>query len=267
MKSIIWTLFIVAVHMVLADPIGNGSRIASGTSVLRSEVPELCAIDVDFENKYMICSCVIMNADWIMTSLHCVYDVRELFGTVYVTAGSQKAKGIRTVAFAEFQTAFVKLDRSFYKSDTLDFAQLPSTMEDSKTNINKPLLVCGYGIVDNKRTRYVEPQCTQMYMKNPDVCGIKTNAAMLCGNWDNKDNNVCIGDFGGPAYSVSTDSNKRHTLIGISTYSTDIRPNANCLDGHKSIYYHSARFGKDILLSINDIDTRFIENTLVPIRP
>lgn len=59
----------------LADPLGEGGRIASGVLFQKSDVPELCSIDIDFENKYMFCSCVIINADWIITSLHCVYEL------------------------------------------------------------------------------------------------------------------------------------------------------------------------------------------------
>ena len=55
--------------------------------------------------------------------------------------------------------------------------------------MNKTLLVCGFGNFDNQRNRYVEPQCSDMYIKSPDVCGLKNNANMLCGYWQNKDNN------------------------------------------------------------------------------
>lgn len=53
----------------------EGGRIAGGSRYLRTEVPELCSIEIDFENKFMFCSCVVINADWIMTALHCVYEL------------------------------------------------------------------------------------------------------------------------------------------------------------------------------------------------
>ena len=74
---------------------------------------------------------------------------------------------------------------------------------------------------------------------------------------------VCIGDFGGPLFTKSIDNNKRHMLVGISTYSLDMRPNANCLDGHKVIFYHVAAFGKDVLQYVNSFDQKFTENILL----
>lgn len=53
----------------------EGGRIAGGTKYARTEVPELCSIEIDFENKYMFCSCVVITAEWIITSLHCVYEL------------------------------------------------------------------------------------------------------------------------------------------------------------------------------------------------
>lgn len=71
----------------------------------------------------------------------------------------------------------------------MDFAQFSSTLEDGTTHIDKTLLVCGYGVVDNKRTRYVEPHCTEMNIKKPETCSLTVTSSMLCGSWDNKDSN------------------------------------------------------------------------------
>lgn len=60
-----------------ADPLAQGGRIAGGTMVARTEVPELCSIEIDFENKFMFCSCVVINENWILTALHCVYELVE----------------------------------------------------------------------------------------------------------------------------------------------------------------------------------------------
>lgn len=72
---------------------------------------------------------------------------------------------------------------------TTDFAQYSSNVETSLTNVGKTLLVCGFGHFDNQRNRYVEPQCTEMYIKNPEFCSLKPNQNLLCGYWMNKDNN------------------------------------------------------------------------------
>lgn len=72
---------------------------------------------------------------------------------------------------------------------TTDFAQYSSNVETSLTNVGKTLIVCGFGNFDNQRNRYVEPQCVEMYIKNPEYCGLKPNQNMLCGYWMNKDNN------------------------------------------------------------------------------
>lgn len=52
-------------------------------------------------------------------------------------------------------------------------------------------------------------------------------------------------------------------LVGISVYSLDMRPNANCLDGHKVVLYHAGAFGKGILENVNGFDQTFTENTLL----
>lgn len=52
-------------------------------------------------------------------------------------------------------------------------------------------------------------------------------------------------------------------LVGISVYSPDMRPNANCLDGHKVIFYHAGAVGKDILQNVDGFDRTFTENTLL----
>lgn len=70
-----------------------------------------------------------------------------------------------------------------------DFAQFGSTLENYLTNVNKTLLVCGFGQFDHTRQKYMEPQCADMYIKAPEVCNLKINSNMLCGYWDNKDNN------------------------------------------------------------------------------
>ena len=60
----------------MADALAlEGGRIAGGTKYDRTEVPELCSIQIDFENKYMFCSCVVITAEWIITALHCVYEL------------------------------------------------------------------------------------------------------------------------------------------------------------------------------------------------
>lgn len=75
---------------------------------------------------------------------------------------------------------------------------------------------------------------------------------------------VCIGDFGGALFTKSTDGNKRHNLIGISAYAKDMNPNANCLDGHKVVFYHAAAFGKEVIVNINKFETQYTDNTLYP---
>lgn len=75
---------------------------------------------------------------------------------------------------------------------------------------------------------------------------------------------VCVGDYGGALFSKATDGKQRHNLIGISAYGKDVSPNANCLDGHKVVFYHVAAFGKEVLLNINFFETKYSENTLFP---
>ena len=74
---------------------------------------------------------------------------------------------------------------------------------------------------------------------------------------------VCIGDSGGALYTKTTDSNKRRMLVGISILSLDIRGNANCLDGHKTIFYHAGKFGSAILQTVDAYNTKYNENKLI----
>lgn len=71
-----WSLLKNIFQKALADALSMaGGRIAGGVKYPRTEVPEVCFIDIDFENKYMFCSCVVITAEWIITALHCVYEL------------------------------------------------------------------------------------------------------------------------------------------------------------------------------------------------
>ena len=99
--------------------------------------------------------------------------------------------------------------------------------------VGKTMTACGYGNIDNKKTKPKNLQCTTLTGTLSAEC-IPTNDKTICTSSVN-DNNVCGGDNGGPLFLVNT-STGRSTLAGIYAFSADARPNARCLDGHKSVF-------------------------------
>lgn len=75
--------------------------------------------------------------------------------------------------------------------------------------------------------------CKEPYAATP----FTIPAASFCLEWPDRDNNVCVGDFGGPVYAYKLDAKgavdpKTQSVICTLTGSPNVRKNAPCLDGH-----------------------------------
>ena len=110
---------------------------------------------------------------------------------------------------------------------TLDF----NATEDAY--VDKALIVCGFGNIDNKKTKAKTLQCTELLGVAKAECAGAPEKTICTSS--PKDNNVCGGDNGGPAY-VNNTLTGRLTQVGVYTFSADARTNAKCLDGHKAVF-------------------------------
>ena len=107
---------------------------------------------------------------------------------------------------------------------------------------------CGVGVIGNKGERAKGVVCTEVnFVTDPAKCKepyaaddaepFVAPAFQYCMQWPDRDNNVCVGDFGGPVYAYKVDEKNVPipasqevvcTLVG----SPNVRKNAPCLDGH-----------------------------------
>ena len=97
----------------------------------------------------------------------------------------------------------------------------------------KTMTACGFGNIDNKKTKPKNLQCTTLLGGLIADCP-PANPDTICTSSQN-DNNVCGGDNGGPLFLVNVFTG-RSTLAGIYAFAADARQNARCLDGHKSVF-------------------------------
>ena len=102
---------------------------------------------------------------------------------------------------------------------------------------------CGVGATNNKGEKTKGVICTDVDIVEDAKCrkyGTANEfhtvpAGMSCIQWSNLDNNVCIGDYGGPIYAYKTDDKGKiieGDVVCNTVGSPDVRPNAPCKDGH-----------------------------------
>lgn len=82
-----------------------------------------------------------------------------------------------------------------------------------------------------------------------DVFGISVadcetpNSNVFCTQWADRDNNICNGDFGGPAYSYYySDKTLIQEVVGLASYSPNQQANAPCKGGHTVEYTQVAAY-------------------------
>lgn len=117
---------------------------------------------------------------------------------------------------------------------------------------NWKTIACGVGVIDNKGTRSKGVVCTDVnFVKNEECKDALEDAkntvypvadGLACLVWPEKENNVCVGDYGGPVFVVKVTDPKKGT-IDLSTQevacvligSPNVRENSQCLDGHANL--------------------------------
>lgn len=102
--------------------------------------------------------------------------------------------------------------------------------------------VCGIGSTDNKGTKPKDVICTEIDLVESTKCKKYGTTADLhtvpeglaCFQWSDRDNNVCVGDYGGPIYMhrIDEDGDLDETLYFIAVGSPDVRENSLCQGGH-----------------------------------
>lgn len=57
---------------------------------------------------------------------------------------------------------------------------------------------------------------------------------LACFQWSDRDNNLCVGDYGGPIYTyrIDEDGEYEETVYFIAIGSPDVRLNSPCQGGH-----------------------------------
>ncbi|CAO1408998.1 unnamed protein product [Diamesa serratosioi] len=245
MKLIIVGLCLAA---LACSSVQGGSRIASGMDTKPEVVPDFVSLMISFEEKSRTCGGTLIKPNYVLTSASCVFDASEekaqmvtvIFnGRNKVDKDSQNSSNIIIMEGYEgtkndsaHNLALIKLSKAVKKTKTIDFATLDFNSTDD-AYLGKNLIVCGFGNIDNKKTKAKNLQCTELLgVAKADCTGAPDKT--LCTS-SPKDNNVCGGDNGGPAY-VNNTLTGRLTQVGIYSFAVDARPNAKCLDGHKSIF-------------------------------
>lgn len=104
---------------------------------------------------------------------------------------------------------------------------------------------CGIGTTGNKGERGKGVVCTEINMiTDPTLCkepyggeAFPLLDGQVCLQWPDRDNNACVGDFGGPVYAYKLDAKglvdiTSQEVICTLVGSPNVRKNAPCLDGH-----------------------------------
>ncbi|CAO1428286.1 unnamed protein product [Diamesa serratosioi] len=222
-------------------------RIAGGVDSKPGEQPSFVYMSVLFEEKTQNCGGVLIKPNYVLTSASCVKDASEgVASTVDISLGGSNKpdkaapKVCQIIVKPEYLStnnsidniALIKLCSDIKKSKTIDLAEM-ETNATADAYVGKTLTACGFGNIDNKKTKPKNLQCTTLTGILSAEC-IPTNPDTICTSSVN-DNNVCGGDNGGPLFLNHTMTG-RLTLAGIYAFSADARPNARCLDGHKSVF-------------------------------
>lgn len=84
--------------------------------------------------------------------------------------------------------------------------------------------------MDNKRTVSSKLLCVSLEVVQSYKCDSNPNT--IC-TISKDERNICSGDYGGPLYVIDA---KGQTVVGIASYSKDIRGSATCQDGHSVSY-------------------------------
>jgi hypothetical protein len=135
-----------------------------------------------------------------------------------------------------------------------------ANLEKDDTIVYKdaPLSYCGYGSTANHPTPSKGLTCTELDATLAETCS--ANTGIHCTLWENKDNNVCQGDFGGPLYLNIPGKPPTQRVIGIATWAPKYAHNAPCTDGHATEFSKSSAIQTwlDSLAAAKMISTKFL---------
>lgn len=102
---------------------------------------------------------------------------------------------------------------------------------------------CGFGWVNNKGEKAKGMTCTELNLVPTGQCKklgttefLTQPEGIACFQWANKDNNMCVGDYGSSIYAYEVDpvtgESSTQEIMCIAIGSPDVRANAPCQDGH-----------------------------------
>lgn len=121
--------------------------------------------------------------------------------------------------------------------------EIPTRADDY---IGARLLYCGFGSTENKPTKPRGLTCTSLNAVTASAGRCTENSNIICTYWNNKDNNVCPGDYGGPLYVQDSDP---PLVIGIATFSPGQHANAPCKDGHSTEFAQIKSYFENFILA------------------
>lgn len=115
---------------------------------------------------------------------------------------------------------------------------------------NKPFYVCGYGYIDNKKTKPVYLTCGTLYYAIPTECLLGTDKNELCFTSAATSGGPCGRDNGAPLYRVNADGTR--ILVGIFVRTVGSSSKSMCIDGHaKYVFTNVAAFDAFITTTIS----------------
>jgi secreted trypsin-like serine protease len=254
----------IAIFVLVATVNANlDSRITGGTDAKTGTFKSFVAIEVEFERGTRTCGGYLdVKMDRVITAASCVFDsfdgkannVRFAFGqSLDYTKNKIGVKDIyKTGAYDASKNtsiddiAVILLNGFVTRTSTIEGQAFVSTDDKPDFYVGQTLTVCGFGVIDNMRTKTKTLKCTNLLAvpmadctaatvtaapkrkKREDVVGAAATVKQICTkNIDDK--NACSGDFGAPVF---LNNSIFLTAVGIISYFPDSRVNARCQDGH-----------------------------------
>lgn len=156
----------------------------------------------------------------------------------------------------DFKSATSASDIAMLKlSTTVAITSLINVVGSLETNMNynyanKPFYVCGYGYIDNKKTKPVYMTCGTLYYAIPTECLLGTVNTELCFTSAANSGGPCGRDNGAPLYRVNADGTR--ILVGIFVRIVGSSSKSMCIDGNaKYVFTNVAAFDSFITTTIS----------------
>ncbi|CAO1430017.1 unnamed protein product [Diamesa hyperborea] len=237
----------------------TSSRVANG---IPSYSNDFVYLEVRFIEISRICGGCLITKQWVATTGSCVTDPTERNATnVYAMLGntylvkSDTPTVILIIVHPSFdyRSASSSFDFAMLKlSSSIENTQQISVVGTLETNMDynfqgKTLYVCGYGYIDNKKTKPTYLTCGALTnIKQDTDCGINAGEKNeLCFSSTANSGGPCGRDNGAPIYRVNTDYSR--VLVGLFTRIVGSNSKSMCIDGRaKYIFTKIAYYDKFI---------------------